>query len=84
MTSSKGSPLLLCRHGFFDSALVPTVSGVTVTVTVAASLRQRKVSVAFLPSLLSQFVPVVFYVRLLLQSNVIHLETNVGFSRKPS
>lgn len=74
VTSSEGGPLLLSGHRLLGPA-VPTVPGVTVTVTVAAALRERELSVALPASLLTQFVPVVLDVRLLLQPSVVRLQT---------
>lgn len=75
MTTSEGGPLLLSGHWLLDRAVVPTVPGITVTITMAAGLRQRELSVAFPPGLLPQFVPVVLDVRLLLQTNMVCLQT---------
>jgi len=66
VTSCKGGPLFLCGHRLFDPVVVPTVPGVTVTVPMAEALREGELSVALLPGLLTQFVPVVLDVRLLL------------------
>lgn len=75
MTSCEGGPLLLSGHRLLDPVVVPTVPGVAVTVTMAACLRQRELSVALPPGLLAQFVPVVLDVRLLLQPTVVCLQT---------
>lgn len=58
MTSREGGPLLLCGHRLLDP-IMATVPGVTVTIPMAAALRQGEFAVPFPPSLLTQFVPVV-------------------------
>lgn len=75
VASCKGRPLLLSGHRLelFDSAVMSIVSALPVTVTVVEALRKRKLSIAFSPGLLPQFVPVVFDVRLLLQTTVVCL-----------
>lgn len=62
VTSCKGGPLLLSGHRLLDAIVVPIVPGVAVTVTMAATLRQRELSVPLPPSLLTQLVPVVLNV----------------------
>ncbi len=74
MTSCEGSPLLLSRHWLLDPVVVPTVPGVTVTVTMAACLGQGELSVALPPGLLAQLVPIVLDVRLLLQPTMVRLQ----------
>lgn len=74
MAAGERSPLLLCGHRLFDSAVVPTVPALAVAVAVAAALRQGEFSIALPPGLLTQFVPVVLDVRLLLQSSVVRLQ----------
>ena len=75
MTSCEWGPLLLCGHWFLHSVVVTTAPGVTVIVTMAATLRQRELSVSLLPGLLAQFVPVLLDVRLLLQPTMVCLQT---------
>lgn len=77
MTSCEGGPLLLSGHWLFDPVVVPTVPGVAVTVTMAAGLRQRELSVSLPPGLLAQFVPVVLDVRLLLQPAMFGLQNKL-------
>lgn len=75
VTSCERRPLLLCGHRLFDAVVEPTVSGLAVAVTVAAALRQWELSVALPPGLLTQFVPVVLNVWLLLQPAMVCLQT---------
>lgn len=84
VTSRKRRPFFLGRHWLLDGAVVPAVSGFTVTVTVAAALGQGSVSVAFPASFLPQFVPVVLDVGLLLQTPVVCLSTIISYLFTPN
>lgn len=74
VTSCERCPLLLGSHWLFKSVVVPTVPVVSVTVTMVETLGEGELSVTFPSGLLTQFVPVVFDVRLLLQTYVIRLK----------
>lgn len=75
VTSCKRRPFFLGGHWLFDGVVVPTVPGVAVAVTVAATLGQGNFSVALPASFLPQLVSVVLDVRLLLQPPVVYLGT---------
>ena len=61
MAASERGPLLFCSHGLFQA-----IAAVLATsVAMAAALRKGKLSIAFSPTFLPQFVSVVVDVRLL-------------------
>ena len=74
MASGKGGPFLLRRHRLLEPVVVATVPSVPLAVGVAAAAGERELPVALPPGLLTELVPVVLDVRLLLQPAVVGLQ----------
>jgi len=72
MASGEGRPLLLRRHWLLEPVVMVTVAGVPLAVAVAAG--QGELPVALPARLLTQLVPVVLDVRLLLQPAGVGLQ----------
>lgn len=74
VTTCEWCPLLLSCHWLLDSIVMATGPGFAVTVTMAATLRQGEFSIALLPGFLTEFVPVVLNIWLLLQPTMVRLQ----------